>query len=65
MGGRILAVADAYDAMTSARPYRPAMTSKQAIKILKEGAGTQWDPNVVEAFLRAFGQSLSEGENAD
>ncbi|MCK4243021.1 MAG: PAS domain S-box protein [Dehalococcoidia bacterium] len=64
-GARILAVADAYDAMTSARPYRPAMTSEQAIKILKEGAGTQWDPEVVDAFLRSFGRSLSEGENAD
>jgi len=65
LGGRILAVADAYDAMTSARPYRPAMTSEQAIKVLREGGGSQWDPEVVEAFLRAFGQSLHEGENAD
>jgi len=65
IGGRILAVADAYDAMTSARPYRPAMTSEQAIKILQEGVGSQWDPEVVKAFLRAFGQSLHEGENAD
>jgi len=64
-GARILAVADAYDAMTSARPYRPAMTNEQAIKILKEGAGTQWDPDVVDAFLRSFGRSLSERENAD
>ncbi|TET40632.1 MAG: HD domain-containing protein [Dehalococcoidia bacterium] len=55
MGARILAVADAYDAMTSARPYRPAMTSERAIEILRQGAGTQWDPDVVEAFLRAFG----------
>lgn len=65
IGARILAVADAYDAMTSARPYRPAMTSEQAIKILQEGAGSQWDPEVVEAFLRAFGQSVHERENAD
>jgi len=65
IGARILAVADAYDAMTSARPYRPAMTSEQAIKILQEGAESQWDPEVVEAFLRAFGQSLHERENAD
>ena len=65
LGARILAVADAYDAMTSSRPYRPAMTSEQAIKILKEGAGSQWDPEVVEAFLRAFGQSVHERENAD
>ncbi len=55
MGARILAVADAYDAMTSARPYRPAMASEQAIEILREGAGTQWDADVIEAFLRAFG----------
>ncbi|MFQ5925751.1 MAG: HD-GYP domain-containing protein, partial [Dehalococcoidia bacterium] len=55
LGARILAVADAYDAMTSARPYRPAMTNEQAVAILKEGSGSQWDPDVVEAFLHAFG----------
>jgi len=54
LGARVLAVADAYDAMTSARPYRPPMTSEQAVETLKQGAGTQWDPEVVEAFLRAF-----------
>ena len=54
LGARILAVADAYDAMTSDRPYRAAMTSEEAIETLKQGAGTQWDPAVVEAFLRAF-----------
>lgn len=56
MAARILAVADAYDAMTSARPYRPPMTSEEAMETLKQGAGTQWDPEVVEAFLRAFGK---------
>ena len=55
MGARILAVADAYDAMTSARPYRAAMSSEQAVEILREGAGSQWDADVIEAFLRAFG----------
>ena len=54
LGARILAVADAYDAMTSARPYRPPMSHEEAIKVLKEGAGKQWDPKVVEAFLRTF-----------
>jgi putative nucleotidyltransferase with HDIG domain len=47
---RILAVADAYDAMTSARPYRDAMPTAVARERLIEGAGTQFDPLVVEAF---------------
>lgn len=49
--GRILAVADAYDAMTSARPYRTAMPTEKALSILRSGAGTQWDPRIIEAFL--------------
>ena len=49
---RILAVADAYDAMTTTRPYRHAMTHDRAGEILKEGAGTQWDRQIVEAFFR-------------
>ncbi len=52
LAGRILAVADAYDAMTSDRPYRKGMPQEKAIKILNEGAGTQWDPKLVETFLR-------------
>ncbi len=56
LGARILAVADAYDAMTSARPYRPPMSHEEAIKVLKEGAGKQWDHKVVETFLRTFGK---------
>jgi len=35
------------------------MTSEQAMKLLKEGAVTQWNPKVAEAFLRTFGESLS------
>ncbi|MEI7685853.1 MAG: HD-GYP domain-containing protein [Planctomycetota bacterium] len=50
---RILAVADAYDAMTTTRPYRVAMTHERAGEILKEGAGTQWDKQVVDAFFRS------------
>jgi HD-GYP domain-containing protein (c-di-GMP phosphodiesterase class II) len=48
---RILAVADAYAAMTNDRPYRPAMSSDQAIAELRRAAGTQFDPRVVEAFV--------------
>jgi len=52
LGARILAVADAYDAMTCPRPYRPRLSNEQAVQVLKKGAGTQWDPAVVDAFLR-------------
>jgi HD-GYP domain-containing protein (c-di-GMP phosphodiesterase class II) len=48
---RILAVADAFDAMTSDRVYRKRMTIDKAANVLKEGAGTQWDPETVEIFL--------------
>lgn len=51
LGARILAVADSFDAMTSDRPYREGMATERAIAILEEGAGTQWDPRVVEAFV--------------
>ncbi|KYH30602.1 HD domain-containing phosphohydrolase [Neomoorella mulderi] len=49
---RIIRVADAYDAMTSARPYREAFTPQEAYEELKRCAGRQFDPRVVEAFLR-------------
>lgn len=52
LAGRIVAVADAYDAMTQDRPYRRAMAPEKAREILREGSGAQWDPAVVEAFLR-------------
>jgi HD-GYP domain-containing protein (c-di-GMP phosphodiesterase class II) len=48
---RILAVADAYDAMTSDRPYRKAMKHEDAIAELKKFAGSQFDPRLVEVFL--------------
>jgi len=51
LGARILAVVDSYDAMTSERPYRPALSHEEAIEELKQGAGTQWDPHVVSAFI--------------
>lgn len=49
--GRIAAVADAFDAMTSNRPYRSALTWDRAIHELEDGRGSQWDPTVVDAFL--------------
>jgi len=49
---RILAVADAFDAMTSDRPYRPAMSIAEAIDEVKRCAGNQFDPDIVAAFLK-------------
>ncbi|HHW40323.1 MAG TPA: diguanylate cyclase [Syntrophomonadaceae bacterium] len=49
---RILAIADAYDAMTSDRPYRPALTSQEAHEELRKGAGSQFDPELVQIFLK-------------
>jgi putative nucleotidyltransferase with HDIG domain len=50
---RIVAVADAFDAMGSDRPYRQGMPEAKLDAILREGSGTQWDPAVIEAFFRA------------
>ena len=52
IGARILSVVDCYDALTSDRPYRPAMTQEQALKIIKERAGTMYDPLVVNALAQ-------------
>lgn len=49
---RILAIIDAYDAMTSDRPYRKAMSREAAISELRAGAGTQFDPNLVGVFIQ-------------
>lgn len=54
MIARIIAVADTYDAMTTDRPYRKALSKEIAISELKKGSGTQFDWKVVEAFLQAF-----------
>jgi two-component system, cell cycle response regulator len=50
LGARIVAVCDAYDAMISARPYQQAMDTAAALHELRRCAGTQFDPDVVEAF---------------
>jgi hypothetical protein len=52
MGARVVAVADAFDAMTSDRPYRGALSVAEAIGRLRAGAGKQWDPIVVDALIR-------------
>ena len=52
LGARIFSVADAYDAMTSNRPYREAKPVRDAIDEIRSCSGTQFDPRVVDAFLK-------------
>jgi len=52
LGSRIIAVCDAYQAMVSERPYSTAMRPERALEELRRAAGTQFDPDVVEAFCR-------------
>lgn len=57
LGARIVAVADSFDAMTSDRPYRRSLTRKKAIEELKKYSGTQFDPDIVEIFIRELKKS--------
>jgi response regulator RpfG family c-di-GMP phosphodiesterase len=50
---------DAFDAMTSVRPYRPSLSVKHAMRELEEGRGVQFDAEIVQAFLRAFAEATS------
>jgi putative two-component system response regulator len=52
--GRISAVADVFDALTSKRPYKEAFSNKVALEIMAEGRGSHFDPNIYDAFLRRF-----------
>ena len=54
-GARILLVADAFDAMTSDRPYQPSMPVETALRELADNSGSQFDPLVVEAMLDLAG----------
>src|SRR5687767_14538339 len=54
IGARILSVVDCYDALTSDRPYRGAMTDEAALEILRERRGTMYDPMVVDMFERVY-----------
>jgi HD-GYP domain-containing protein (c-di-GMP phosphodiesterase class II) len=55
LSARIIAVADAYDAMTHARPWRPAKGHERAIQELRQNSGRQFDPEVVENFVACLG----------
>jgi HD-GYP domain-containing protein (c-di-GMP phosphodiesterase class II) len=57
--GRIAAVADVFDALLSERPYRPAFELDRAAAALRDGRGTQFDPEVVDALFSDLGEALA------
>jgi HD-GYP domain-containing protein (c-di-GMP phosphodiesterase class II) len=61
LGARILAVADTWDALTSDRPYRTGMARDRALAILRDGAGVQWEPAIVEALLQILNREAPAG----
>ena len=65
IGARVVAVVDAYDAMTSVRPYQKAQAKRKAIDELRRGAGSQFDPDVVRAFLDVIGDDPELEETRD
>lgn len=52
LGARIIAIADVYQALVSHRPYRKAYTKKEAMRMIKEGAGNHFDPEIVKVFVK-------------
>jgi putative nucleotidyltransferase with HDIG domain len=52
LGARIISVCDVFDAMVSDRPYRKAWDREKVIEMIQEGSGTQFDPNIVDIFLK-------------
>ena len=60
LGSRIIAIADAYDSMVSNRAYRSSLTSEEALQVLQQGAGKQFDPNLVQIFASILPEALEE-----
>ena len=58
MWGRICAVADTFDAVTSERSYKPAYSNEVALQVLREGRGSQFDPRVVDIFFECLSEIL-------
>jgi HD-GYP domain-containing protein (c-di-GMP phosphodiesterase class II)/HAMP domain-containing protein len=63
MAAQIVAIADAYDAMVTDRPYRKGMTTAEAITRIKEGAGSQFNPFLVDLFIEAMGLEGGDKEH--
>lgn len=65
IGARVVAVADAYDAIVTDRSYRRGRTPQEAIQIIREAAGTQFDPDVVKAFEEAMAELIEEPDEIE
>ena len=61
--GRIMALADVYDALISVRPYKKAFTHKEAVRIIMENSGTQFDPFIAEVFYKVRDQFKAVSSN--
>jgi putative nucleotidyltransferase with HDIG domain len=64
VGARVLAVADVFDALTSERPYRPAMPVDEAVDVIRAETGRQFDPRMVQVFLAVLRKGLGRNESA-
>jgi hypothetical protein len=64
LGARILSVVDCYDALTSDRPYRRALTREQAIAVLVERRGTHYAPRVVDKFIEVCDRLVDASDDA-
>jgi putative two-component system response regulator len=65
LSARILSLVDVYDALTTSRVYKEAMSHEEAVEVINEGAGTQFDANVVDAFMliqNEFKQYITQQE---
>ncbi|MFB3880000.1 MAG: HD domain-containing phosphohydrolase [Armatimonadota bacterium] len=62
LGGRVLAVADVYDALLSHRPYRPAMTVQEAVAFMRERANSQFDPDVLERCFKVLSSGRAQSK---
>ena len=64
LGSRAILICDAFNAMTEGRPYRPAMSTEQALEELHQGAGTQFDPQLVATFLEQVVPGLDQSNRS-
>jgi HD-GYP domain-containing protein (c-di-GMP phosphodiesterase class II) len=65
LGARIITVADCFDTMVSERAYKPGRSIDEAMEELRRCRGTQFDPEIVEAFIRSLESSHNHTPNAD
>jgi putative two-component system response regulator len=63
--GRIMAIADVYDALVSERPYKKPFTHEQAVEIIKKDSGTHFDPKIIEAFMNVADDFWVESMNTN